>query len=98
MKSCYLTALIAMSAMGQNVPMFRGNLQHTGVYDGAGVRRLPHVEWRFKTQGKVISSPAVANGTMRIGDVSAYHCSNTCRAPARIARTRSGEDPMDSSA
>ena len=59
MKSCYLTALIAMAAMGQNVPMFRGNLQHTGVYDGAGVRRLPHVEWRFKTQGKVISSPGL---------------------------------------
>jgi outer membrane protein assembly factor BamB len=60
-------ALLAIPVCGQEVPMFRGNLAHTGVYDAAGVRKFNRVAWRFKTDGKVISSPIVANGIVFAG-------------------------------
>src|SRR5882762_6413394 len=47
--------------------MFRGNPSHTGVYDAAGVPKLTGVKWKFHTNGLVVSSPAVANGTAYIG-------------------------------
>ena len=39
--------------------MFRGNLQHTGVYDAAGIAKFSKVKWKFKVNGYAISSPAV---------------------------------------
>ncbi len=50
-----------------DVPMFRGNLAHTGVYDAAGAPRLTGVKWRFHTGGLIISSPAIANGLAYVG-------------------------------
>ncbi len=47
--------------------MFRGDLQHTGVYDAAGVPKLNGVKWKFHTGGRVISSPAVVNGVAYVG-------------------------------
>ena len=47
--------------------MFRGNPGHTGVYDAVGVPKLTGVKWKFHTNGYVISSPAVANGTAYVG-------------------------------
>src|SRR5258707_5211538 len=47
--------------------MFRGNPSHTGVYDAVGVPKLTGVKWKFHTNGLVISSPAVANGTVYVG-------------------------------
>jgi outer membrane protein assembly factor BamB len=47
--------------------MFRGNLQHTGVYDARGVPDLHGVKWAFKTGGRVYSSPAVADGVVFVG-------------------------------
>jgi len=47
--------------------MFRGGLDHTGVYQGAGLRQTPAVKWRFQTGGPVLSSPAVDNGTVYFG-------------------------------
>lgn len=47
--------------------MFRGNLSHTGVYDGAGVPKLTGVKWKFHTNGYVISSPAIAGGIAYVG-------------------------------
>ncbi len=56
-----------MPAFGQDVAMFRGNPQHTGVYDAAGVPQFSRVKWKFQTGGKVISSPAVADGMAFVG-------------------------------
>ncbi len=73
MRPAYLTvALIALPALCQNVPMFRGNPQHTGVYDGAGARKFNQIQWKFKTNGKVIASPAVANGKVYFGSTDQY--------------------------
>jgi outer membrane protein assembly factor BamB len=47
--------------------MFRGNLQHTGNYDATGVPQFTRIKWKFHTGGRVISSPAVANGMVYAG-------------------------------
>jgi eukaryotic-like serine/threonine-protein kinase len=57
----------AAAPLSQDVPMFRGNLAHTGVYDAAGAPRLTGVKWKFHTSGLIISSPAIANGLAYVG-------------------------------
>ncbi len=47
--------------------MFRGDLQHTGAYDGRGVPELHGVRWKFRTNGQVYSSPAVVDGLAIVG-------------------------------
>jgi eukaryotic-like serine/threonine-protein kinase len=54
-------------ALGQDSPMFRGDLAHSGVYAAAGVPKLHGVKWKFQTGGEVISSPAVAGGVVYVG-------------------------------
>lgn len=46
--------------------MFRGNLAHTGVYNARGIQKFSKIKWKFQTDGQVISSPAVSNGTVYI--------------------------------
>ncbi len=64
-----LAALLVLSlpAAGEDAAMFRGNLGHTGVYTGGGVPKLNGVKWKFKTGGRIVSSPAVANGMVYAG-------------------------------
>ncbi|MGB8493340.1 MAG: PQQ-binding-like beta-propeller repeat protein [Candidatus Acidiferrum sp.] len=47
--------------------MFRGNLEHTGAYTAAGVPKFNAIKWKFQTNGRVISSPAVENGLVFVG-------------------------------
>lgn len=47
--------------------MFRGNPEHSGVYDSAGVAKFNSVKWQFHTSGQVISSPAVVGATIYAG-------------------------------
>ena len=47
--------------------MFRGNPEHSGVYDSAGVAKFNSVKWQFHTSGQVISSPAVVGATVYAG-------------------------------
>jgi outer membrane protein assembly factor BamB len=47
--------------------MFRGNLQHTGVYASSGVPKFNRVKWQFHTRGMVIGSPAVAGALVYVG-------------------------------
>jgi hypothetical protein len=70
--SRYCAALLAALtagcvARGQDAPMFRGNLAHTGVYAAPEIRKLSGIKWQFHTSGRVISSPAVANGVAYVG-------------------------------
>jgi eukaryotic-like serine/threonine-protein kinase len=60
-------AFLASSAQSQETATFRGNPAHTGVYDSAPVTALKGVKWRFKTAGRIFSSPAVAGGAAYIG-------------------------------
>lgn len=57
----------SFSASGEDAAMFRGNPQHTGVYDSPGPTAFHQVKWKFHTGGLVNSSPAIANGTVYFG-------------------------------
>src|SRR6185369_14708160 len=46
---------------------FRGGPAHTGVYAGTPIASAPHLKWRFKTGGRVISSPAIVGNTVYAG-------------------------------
>ncbi|MDP9339743.1 MAG: PQQ-binding-like beta-propeller repeat protein [Acidobacteriota bacterium] len=82
MKSKILLAalLLPLPAVCQVVPaasppsaaahMFRGNPEHTGVYDAWGVPQFHQVKWKFPTHGLVISSPAIDAGTAYVGSTN----------------------------
>ncbi|HEV2399899.1 MAG TPA: PQQ-binding-like beta-propeller repeat protein [Candidatus Sulfotelmatobacter sp.] len=69
---CLAVILIPFSSLAQNAPMFRGSLEHTGVYNGAGVSKLNGVKWKFHTGGRVISSPAVMKGVAYVGSTDSF--------------------------
>jgi outer membrane protein assembly factor BamB len=55
------------AAAESNAVMFRGNPQHTGVYDTKGVGENPKIKWKFKTGRLNRSTPAVAEGAVYVG-------------------------------
>ena len=60
-------SVVPLSApFAQDVPMFRGNLAHTGEVATNGPTSL-QVKWKFATNGFVISSPAVVGRTVYVG-------------------------------
>ena len=66
-----LVLLVALqSAPAQTT--FHGNAARTGVYESPGPQQLNGVKWSFKTDGAVISSPAVANGTVFVGSLDTF--------------------------
>jgi outer membrane protein assembly factor BamB len=68
MKRLLLLSILALcSPAAAQDAMFRGNPQHTGVYDGAGVPQFTKIKWQFHTDGQILSSPAVAGGTLYVG-------------------------------
>jgi outer membrane protein assembly factor BamB len=54
-------------AYAQQTSTFRGDPQHTGVYQTGGVDHFTRVKWSFHTHGYVVSSPAIADGTVYVG-------------------------------
>lgn len=64
---CALILVISATSFALDPSLFRGNLQHTGIYDAAGVAQFSGVKWKFHTGGSVVSSPAVADGTIYVG-------------------------------
>lgn len=67
---CLIALLLSLPSVAQNIhttAMFRGNLQHTGVYDSPSIPQFNKIKWKFHTAGAVISSPAIANGTAYVG-------------------------------
>jgi len=62
-----ISLLINLSVFGQTSATFRGNLQHTGVYDSAPIPSFTRIKWQFQTHGPVISSPVVADGMVFFG-------------------------------
>lgn len=64
--------LSAAAACGQSAAlshsaMFRGDLSHTGVYASKAPASIRYAVWRFKTGGRIFSSPVVADGILYIG-------------------------------
>ena len=70
LKPLWLSLVIVCSCLAAfclDASMFRGNPQHSGVYDAAGVAKFSQVKWKFHTGGRVISSPAVSGGVVFMG-------------------------------
>ncbi|MEJ2236935.1 MAG: PQQ-binding-like beta-propeller repeat protein [Gemmatimonadales bacterium] len=67
----FLLSLAALSCSAtdsfEQVAMFRGNAQHTGVYDTQDVDEKGTLLWRFSTEGPVRSSPTVLGDRVFIG-------------------------------
>ena len=58
--------------------MFRGNLQHTGIYPSAEVNVNPSLLWRFKTNGYINSSAAIKGEQIFFGSSDGYlYCLNS---------------------
>ena len=64
---CVFIAICWCSVWAQDAPMFRGDLQHTGVYSASRAPQLNGIKWKFHTGGRVISSPAVVDGVVYVG-------------------------------
>lgn len=66
-----LVTVVAVSAclpaLCLDASTFRGNPEHSGVYDAAEVAKFNQVKWKFHTAGQVISSPAVSGGVVFVG-------------------------------
>jgi len=62
-----VVVLFAAPGWGEEGATFRGDLSHSGVYPGGGVASPVAVKWKFKTDGQVLSSPAVIDGTLYVG-------------------------------
>ena len=61
----FLTLVCSAAAHGQTA-MFRGTPDHRGVYDSPAPR-LESLVWKFKTGGRVISSPLVVGDVVYVG-------------------------------
>jgi eukaryotic-like serine/threonine-protein kinase len=72
-RSLCATAVFAASLLPANSALaqatFHGNNARTGVYDSPGPAKLNGVKWIFKTNGPVVSSPAIVGGVVYIGSL-----------------------------
>jgi eukaryotic-like serine/threonine-protein kinase len=50
-----------------DAPAFRGDPAHSGIYATEKVPSLDRLAWKFKTGGRVVSSPAISGGTVYVG-------------------------------
>ncbi len=64
------SALMCAPAFTENLPTFRGNLQHSGIYEAVGVPKLTGVKWTFHAAGKLIASPTVDGSAVFIGSTA----------------------------
>ena len=63
------------SAVGADIPMFRGNPQHTGVVADSATPKggvFINPKWRFQTDGRIRSSAALVNGVVYFGSDDGY--------------------------
>ncbi len=66
-KTLAIALLLSPRLFSADAAMFRGSIQHSGVYDSAAVAQFHRVKWKFHTNGMVFSSPAVVGGTVYVG-------------------------------
>jgi outer membrane protein assembly factor BamB len=63
---------ISAPAFAQAIASFRGDAQHSGIYQQMGAPLLHGIKWKFKTGAAVISTPAVLDGTAYFGSNDHY--------------------------
>jgi len=62
-----LLLLFCLPSLAEDSAMFRGNPQHTGIYDAKGLTKFSNLKWKFHTVGMLIGSPALSNGRIYFG-------------------------------
>jgi outer membrane protein assembly factor BamB len=66
-----IIGLVLLAGCGEEgtgeTAMFRGDPQHRGVYETAGIAQSPAVLWRFPTGDRVLSTPALSHGVVYFG-------------------------------
>jgi outer membrane protein assembly factor BamB len=67
-----LCTSIPIAALSQTSASFRGDAQHSGIYQQTGVPLLHGIRWKFKTGAAVMSTPAVSDGTAYFGSNDHY--------------------------
>lgn len=67
MRKVMIAVLLCFRSFAADAPMFRANAAHLGVYTSVTAPHLDSLQWKFKTNGKVISSAAVASGVVYFG-------------------------------
>src|SRR5579863_3336097 len=67
-----MCAALPLAAHAEAAASFRGDERHSGIYPGVGVPVLHGLRWKFKTQGPVISTPAIADGVAYFGSNDHY--------------------------
>jgi eukaryotic-like serine/threonine-protein kinase len=78
-----LGAVLAAAGAPAQTAMFRGTPAHSGVYDSQGPTGFS-LKWRFKTAGKVRSSPAVVDGAVVFGSEDGHlYCLNAADGALR---------------
>ena len=66
-KTLTIAFLLCPPLFSTDAPMFRGDPQHSGVYNSSAIVRFSRVKWKFHTKGMVFSSPAIAGGVVYVG-------------------------------
>jgi outer membrane protein assembly factor BamB len=64
---CWMNIASGQSHSNSITSVFHGGAAHTGVYPGENYNSIGSLKWKFKSQGKIFSSPAVFNGIAYIG-------------------------------
>jgi outer membrane protein assembly factor BamB len=64
--------LLPACAIPADSPSFRGGSEHPGIYDSPPLTKFTQIKWKFSTQGKVFSSPAVSGGTIFFGSMDHF--------------------------
>lgn len=67
-----LLLLSGLRVFGESVAMFRGNAEHSGIYDAAGVPNFSHVQWAFHAKGQILASPVVDGASIFVGSTGGF--------------------------
>ena len=66
----FLFAALSIFATGQtDLAMFRGDLAHTGVYQGSGPSATHRIRWKFHTDARILASPVIYKNVVYVGSV-----------------------------
>jgi outer membrane protein assembly factor BamB len=64
---CWMNIAFGQNNSNSVTSAFHGGAAHTGVYAAEGYSSIGSLKWKFKSQGKIFSSPAISNNIAYIG-------------------------------
>jgi eukaryotic-like serine/threonine-protein kinase len=95
--SSLFAGLLAATILGrvaetsaQDAGSFRGGSAHPGLYSAPAITGEPKLLWRFQTKGRIVSSPAIADGVVYVGSTDHYFYAIDERTGAEIWKLKTG--------